>query len=245
MWARNGRWILPEMPNFHVAFRNLLHVTNLQHGTDGFTSPPKEGTLRIFSPWKIRRLRPGLNPRTWVPKSGLTIQCKMDISRMTLTGCERKWSYLQLRYDASICPKGTNNHKITSAYSRTKYTDSTKAFYYFNNVILFQYTQILALVHEKQFLQYTSPHGDNIFHWKVLRCINLHQFNSANFWWQVTTSANTITTTTIYLFCESRRSSFNTESIMYCTPAFWISDLPGEKKFTVTCLILIKFIANI
>jgi hypothetical protein len=35
---------------------------NLRHGTDGFTSPPKEGVLRIFSPLKIRRLRPGLNP---------------------------------------------------------------------------------------------------------------------------------------------------------------------------------------
>ena len=29
---------------------------------------PSEG-MRIFSPWKIRRLRPGLNPRTWVPKA--------------------------------------------------------------------------------------------------------------------------------------------------------------------------------
>jgi hypothetical protein len=26
----------------------LLHAANLQHGTDGFTSPPKEGVLRIF-----------------------------------------------------------------------------------------------------------------------------------------------------------------------------------------------------
>ena len=69
MWTRNGRWILPEMPDFHVAFRNLLHAVNLRHGTDGFTSPPKEGVLRIFSPWKIRRLRPGLHPRTWVPKA--------------------------------------------------------------------------------------------------------------------------------------------------------------------------------
>jgi len=36
-----------------------LHVTfrDLRHGTDGFTSPPKEGVLRIFS------------PRTWVPKA--------------------------------------------------------------------------------------------------------------------------------------------------------------------------------
>ena len=66
MWARNGRWILPEMPDFHAAFRNLLHAVNLRHGTDGFTSPPKEGVLRIFSSWKIR---PCLNPRTCVPKA--------------------------------------------------------------------------------------------------------------------------------------------------------------------------------
>ena len=50
-------------------FRDLLHAANLRHGTDGFTSLPKEGVLRIFSPLKIRRLRPGLNPRTWVPKA--------------------------------------------------------------------------------------------------------------------------------------------------------------------------------
>jgi len=48
--------------------RDLLHAANLRHVTDGFTSPPKEGVLRIFSPLKTRRLRPGLNPRTWVPK---------------------------------------------------------------------------------------------------------------------------------------------------------------------------------
>ena len=47
----------------------LLHAANLRHGTDGFTSPPKEGVLRIFSLLKIRRLQPGLNPRTWVPKA--------------------------------------------------------------------------------------------------------------------------------------------------------------------------------
>jgi hypothetical protein len=26
----------------------LLHAVNLRHGTDGFTSPPKEVVLRIF-----------------------------------------------------------------------------------------------------------------------------------------------------------------------------------------------------
>jgi hypothetical protein len=29
--------------------RVILHAANLQHGTDGFTSPPKEGMLWIFS----------------------------------------------------------------------------------------------------------------------------------------------------------------------------------------------------
>jgi hypothetical protein len=33
---------------FHGIFRDLLHAANLRHGTDGFTSPPKEGALRIF-----------------------------------------------------------------------------------------------------------------------------------------------------------------------------------------------------
>ena len=57
------------MHDFHGTFRDLLHAANVRHGTDGFTSPPKEGALRIFSPEKIRWLRPGLNPQTWVLKA--------------------------------------------------------------------------------------------------------------------------------------------------------------------------------
>ena len=56
-----------RLPRIH--FRVLLRTSNKRHGTHGFTSLPMEGVLRIFSPWKIRRLRPGLNPRTWVPKA--------------------------------------------------------------------------------------------------------------------------------------------------------------------------------
>jgi hypothetical protein len=37
----------------HVTFRGLLHAIKLRHGTDGFTSPPKQGVLRIFSPLKF------------------------------------------------------------------------------------------------------------------------------------------------------------------------------------------------
>jgi hypothetical protein len=39
--------ILPKC-DLHVTFRDLLHAVKLRHGTDGFTSPPKEGVLRIF-----------------------------------------------------------------------------------------------------------------------------------------------------------------------------------------------------
>ena len=56
-----------RLPRIH--FWVLLHAANLRHGTNGFTSLPKECVLRIFSPWKIRWLRPGLNLRTWVPKA--------------------------------------------------------------------------------------------------------------------------------------------------------------------------------
>jgi len=41
--------ILPEF-RLPRKFRDLLHTANLRYGTDGFTSPPKEGMLRIFSP---------------------------------------------------------------------------------------------------------------------------------------------------------------------------------------------------
>jgi hypothetical protein len=40
--------ILPKWRLF-TPFRDLLHAANLRHGTDGFTSPPKESMLKIFS----------------------------------------------------------------------------------------------------------------------------------------------------------------------------------------------------
>ena len=68
LWARMLSGNFVELTT-STPFRDLLHAANLRHGTDGFTSPPKEGVLRIFSPLKMRRLRPGLNPRTWVLKA--------------------------------------------------------------------------------------------------------------------------------------------------------------------------------
>jgi hypothetical protein len=58
LWARNV-WEFCLNVDFHVTFRDLLHAVKLRHGTDGFTSPPKEGVLRIFFDLKIRRIWPG------------------------------------------------------------------------------------------------------------------------------------------------------------------------------------------
>jgi hypothetical protein len=38
--------------DFNVTFSYLLYAVKLQNGTNGFTSRPKEGLLRIFSPQK-------------------------------------------------------------------------------------------------------------------------------------------------------------------------------------------------
>jgi hypothetical protein len=57
-WARN----VPTNFGLEFDFHVILGIFYMRHVTDGCTSPPKEGL-------KIRRLRPGLNPRTWVPKA--------------------------------------------------------------------------------------------------------------------------------------------------------------------------------
>ena len=42
--------------------RDLLHAANLRHGTDGFTSPPKEGVLKIFFALKNPTALAGFEP---------------------------------------------------------------------------------------------------------------------------------------------------------------------------------------
>ena len=89
-----------RLPRMH--FWVLLHAANTRHGTNGFTSSvhlPKEGVLRIFSSWKIRRLRPGLNPRTWVPKASTL---SLD-QRSRLCSCVRKM--LEIRTEVCLLVK--------------------------------------------------------------------------------------------------------------------------------------------
>jgi len=49
LWARNVQLFCLNA-DINVTFRDLLHAVKLRHGMDSFTSPPKEGVIRIFSP---------------------------------------------------------------------------------------------------------------------------------------------------------------------------------------------------
>jgi len=61
LWARNVRKFC-QNDDFHVTFRDLLHAVKLRHGSDGFTSPPKEGVLRIFFRPKNPKVSAGCEP---------------------------------------------------------------------------------------------------------------------------------------------------------------------------------------
>ena len=67
-WARNGRRILPENARLPC---NIQGSFTCRKSTtwDRRLYLPSKGVLRIFSPWKIQRLRSGLNPRTWVSQA--------------------------------------------------------------------------------------------------------------------------------------------------------------------------------
>jgi hypothetical protein len=61
LWAKNVR-VFCLNAKWHVTFRDLLHAVKLRHGTDGFTSPPKKGVLRIFFPPKNPTASAGFEP---------------------------------------------------------------------------------------------------------------------------------------------------------------------------------------
>jgi hypothetical protein len=42
-----------ESGDFHTSLLGSFTCRKARHGTDGFTSPPKEGVLGIFSPEKF------------------------------------------------------------------------------------------------------------------------------------------------------------------------------------------------
>ena len=58
-----------KMSDFHVTFRDPLHAVYLRDGTNGFTSLPKEGVLRIFFALKNPTASAGFEPANLGTKS--------------------------------------------------------------------------------------------------------------------------------------------------------------------------------
>ena len=58
-----------KMPDFHLTLWGLLHAVNLRHGTDGFTTPPKECVLRNFFALKNPTASVGFEPANLGTKS--------------------------------------------------------------------------------------------------------------------------------------------------------------------------------
>jgi hypothetical protein len=57
------KWRLFGLRNIFIHVRKvILHAVNLRHGTDGFTSPPKEVVLRIFITLKNPSISVGIEP---------------------------------------------------------------------------------------------------------------------------------------------------------------------------------------
>jgi hypothetical protein len=69
LWARNVRSNLAYNCDFHGNCRVLLHAEKLRHGTDSFTSPPKEGMLMIFFRPKNPTASAGFEPANLGTKS--------------------------------------------------------------------------------------------------------------------------------------------------------------------------------
>ena len=86
------------MHDFHVTFKELLHAVNLRHGTNGFTSLPKEAVLRIFFALKNPTASAGFEPAnlgtkdqdtTSRPPKSLTVAGSRDIHKNDIYSLHR------------------------------------------------------------------------------------------------------------------------------------------------------------
>jgi hypothetical protein len=69
---------------FHITFRDLLHAIKLWHGNERLYFPSEVRRAEDFFVLNIRRLRPGANPQTWVPKASTSRPPKLLLSSVTV-----------------------------------------------------------------------------------------------------------------------------------------------------------------
>jgi hypothetical protein len=87
---------------------------------------PKEGVLRIFPPLNIRRLRPGLNPQTWVPEASTLIPRPPKPLNNELRGYGMQQSLPNLNYPGTHLRRSkeiTEGPDITGFWAETETRD--------------------------------------------------------------------------------------------------------------------------
>ena len=89
--ARNGRWILRENARLPRNIQGSFTCVNVRHGTDGFTSLPKEGVLRIFFALKNPTASVGFEPANLCTKG------------QHATSRPPKPLYVRFPYQNSVC----------------------------------------------------------------------------------------------------------------------------------------------
>jgi hypothetical protein len=106
------RWLPRHLGIFYM-------LQDLRRGTDGFTSPPKEGVLRIFLPWNIPTAS-ARNLRTWVLKGSAR---PLDHPSRFTTVLSSKLNYLHHAYYPNIIKPGRGNHCIFTNEQSTQLND--------------------------------------------------------------------------------------------------------------------------
>ena len=89
------------MPDIHVTFRDLLHAVNLRYGTNGFTSFPKDGVMRIFFALKNPTASTGFEPTNLGTKG------------QHATSRPPKPLIVTINIITSVCPSAWNNSAPT------------------------------------------------------------------------------------------------------------------------------------
>jgi hypothetical protein len=100
--------------NFHGKCTYLLHAAKLRHGTDGFTSPPKESMLRIFFRPKNLMASAGFEPANSLFEGLKKVKVKGRF-----IGLIRHCSHADLLYP---CPQGVPSFisRVTTHHTGTR-----------------------------------------------------------------------------------------------------------------------------
>jgi hypothetical protein len=147
---------LPESNEFHATLSIFYMPQIYDMGQTALLPLRRNSCWGFLSPWKIRRLRPGLNPRTWVLKAST-----QPLDHRSQSTC----------YDA-ICKVYTGLFEMTVRVlttCHTQYTsDSSICIYLFNRTTLQVFVTCLTGALYVHLLWFYKHQHDNRMKWNEM-----------------------------------------------------------------------------